>query len=166
MNIRDAKDGDAAAICAIYNHYVAHSTISFEEDAVATGVMEQRMAAVRAAGLPWLVIEQDGALAGYAYASKWRDRHAYRYSVETTVYLAPGIARQGLGRAVYAALLARLTNAGFRVAIGGIAQPNTASVALHETLGFEKVAHFKDVGFKFGRWIDVGYWQLLLGSAS
>lgn len=167
--IRAAGSGDAAAIAAIYNHYVLESAISFEEAAVDAGAMAQRIAEVQAAGLPWLVAEtpaDDGMLMlGYAYSSKWRVRHAYRYSVETSVYLTPTAAGRGIGSALYDDLLARLKQAGCHLAIGGIALPNAASIALHEKHGFEKVAHFREVGFKFGQWRDVGYWQLLLQSA-
>ncbi len=164
--LREATSDDAAAIAAIYNHYVLESAISFEEEAVAAAAMAQRIADVQAAGLPWLVAcgpGDDGVkILGYAYATKWRVRHAYRYSVETSVYLAPDAAGRGLGAALYAALLERLKQAGCHLAIGGIALPNPASIALHEKCGFEKVAHYKEVGFKFGAWRDVGYWQRLL----
>ncbi|WEF34565.1 arsinothricin resistance N-acetyltransferase ArsN1 family B [Pseudoduganella chitinolytica] len=159
MLIRDATALDAAAIAAIYNPYILDSTISFEEEAVTADDMATRMAAVQEDGLPWLVLEREGAVAGYAYATKWRVRHAYRFSVETTVYLAPAHAGRGGGSALYTALLERLRAAGCHLAIGGIAQPNAASVALHERMGYRKVAHFGEVGFKFGRWIDVGYWE-------
>lgn len=162
MNIRDASVEDAEAIASIYNHFVLTTSISFEEAAVPAAEMASRIADLQAAGLPWLVAEIDGAVAGYAYATKWRVRNAYRFSVETTVYLAPEHAGKGLGTALYQALLARLREGGYHSAIGGIAQPNGASVALHEKLGFEKVALFREVGFKFDRWIDVGYWELQL----
>jgi L-amino acid N-acyltransferase YncA len=162
LDIRDVTADDVPAICAIYNHFVASTTVSFEEEEVSAADMAGRIADVRAAGLPWLVVEVGGVVAGYAYATKWRVRHAYRHSVETTVYLAPGKSGQGLGRAVYTALIELLRAAGCHLAIAGIALPNAASVALHTKLGFEKAAHFKEVGFKFARWVDVGYWQLAL----
>ena len=126
--------------------------------------MAQRIADVDAAGLPWLVLEVDGALAGYAYATKWRVRPAYRYSVESSVYLDPAYAGRGLGRMLYATLLDRLRERDLHIVIGGIALPNDASAGLHEALGFRKVAHFSEVGKKFGRWLDVGYWELKLGA--
>ena len=162
MNIRDASVEDAEPIASIYNHFVLTTSISFEEAAVPAVEMVGRIADVQAAGLPWLVAEIDGAVAGYAYATKWRMRHAYRFSVETSVYLSPAHAGKGLGTALYRAVLARLRDGGYHSAIGGIAQPNAASVALHEKLGFEKVALFREVGFKFDRWVDVGYWELKL----
>ncbi|MFC0167330.1 arsinothricin resistance N-acetyltransferase ArsN1 family B [Pseudoduganella danionis] len=164
MIIRDAVADDAPAIVAIYNHYVLTTSISFEEQAVTAAEMQQRIADVQRGGLPWLVVEVDGVLAGYAYATKWRVRHAYRFSVESSVYLAPDTAGKGLGTALYQQLLARLTAGGYHLVIGGIAQPNPASVALHEKMGFEKVAQFREVGFKFGRWIDVGYWEKTLAA--
>ena len=162
LKIRDATLDDAAPIAAIYNPYVLNTSISFEEAEVTVAEMTGRIADLRANGLPWLVAAVDGGVAGYAYASKWRVRHAYRFSVETTVYLAPDHAGQGIGTALYRALVDRLREAGYHVAIGGIALPNAASIALHEKLGFEKVAQFSEVGFKFDRWTDVGYWQLNL----
>lgn len=162
MNIRDASVADAESVAAIYNHFVLTTSISFEEAAVAPAEMAQRIADVQAAALPWLVAEQDGVVAGYAYATKWRARHAYRFSVESTVYLAPALGGKGLGTALYGALIERLRAAGFHMVIGGIALPNPASIALHEKLGFEKVAQFSEVGFKFDRWTDVGYWELKL----
>lgn len=162
MNIRDASVADAESVAAIYNHFVLTTSISFEEAAVPPAEMAQRIADVQAAALPWLVAEQDGVVAGYAYATKWRARHAYRFSVESTVYLAPALGGKGLGTALYGALIERLRAAGFHMVIGGIALPNPASIALHEKLGFEKVAQFSEVGFKFDRWTDVGYWELKL----
>ncbi len=160
--IRPACAADAEAICAIYNHYVATTTISFEEAPVTGAEMAQRIAAVVDADLPWLVMLEAGTLVGYAYATKWRVRAAYRYSVESSIYMAQQSAGQGAGRVLYEALLAELRERDLHLVIGGIAQPNEASVRLHERVGFQKVAHFSEVGLKFGRWIDVGYWQLKL----
>jgi L-amino acid N-acyltransferase YncA len=165
MNIRDARVEDAESFASIYNHFVLTTSISFEEAEVPVIEMAGRIADVQAASLPWLVAEQDGVVRGYAYATKWRVRNAYRFSVETTVYLAPDSAGQGIGTVLYRALLDRLRAGGYHLAIGGIALPNPASIALHEKLGFEKVAKFREVGFKFGRWTDVGYWQLALAKA-
>lgn len=162
MEICEASLSDAASIASIYNHFVLNTSVSFEETEVSGTDMARRIAEVQAAGLPWLIAQDNGALAGYAYATKWRVRHAYRFSVETSVYLAPSSAGKGVGTILYRALLERLREGGFHLAIGGIALPNPASIALHEKLGFEKVAQFREVGFKFGRWADVGYWQLQL----
>jgi phosphinothricin acetyltransferase len=165
-HLRSASAADAASICAIYNAYVETTTITFEEDTVAEQDMAQRIADVGAARLPWLVLEVDGKVVGYAYATKWRARPAYRYSVESTIYLDRKFAGRGLGRMLYSALLDELRERGLHLVIGGIALPNESSVALHEKLGFRKAAHFTEVGLKFGRWIDVGYWELQLGATA
>lgn len=162
VSIRRATPEDAAPICAIYNPYVAGTTISFEEAPVSAADMAQRIVDVDAAGLPWLAAWRDGRLVGYAYATRWRVRPAYRSSVESTVYLDPQECGRGTGAALYRALLDALRTLDVHMVIGGIAQPNPASVALHEKLGFRKVAHFSEVGRKFGRWVDVGYWELRL----
>lgn len=161
-HIRPASPADAARICAIYNPFIATTTISFEEEAVDEMDMARRIADVDEAGLPWLVLTLDGNVAGYAYASKWRARCAYRQSVETSVYLAPELHGQGWGSKLYRHLIDALRARELHTVIAGIAQPNEASVALHERMGFRKVAHFAEVGFKFGRRIDVAYWQMHL----
>lgn len=157
--IRAAEPRDAAAIAAIYSHYVQTTTISFEEAPVGADEMARRVQAVRDSSLPWLVAEADGKVAGYAYATKWKERSAYRFSVETSVYLDAACHGRGIASALYKHLLDLLRQAGVHTVIGGIAQPNPASVRLHEKFGFEQVALFREVGRKFDRWIDVGYWQ-------
>jgi phosphinothricin acetyltransferase len=124
--------------------------------------MASRVREVIDAGLPWVVAEVNDRVVGYAYASKWKGRCAYRFSVESSVYVATDHTGQGIGSKLYDALLDRLRAGKTHVVIGGIALPNEGSVALHERLGFRKVAHFNEVGFKFERWIDVGYWQIKL----
>ena len=162
--IRGAVAADGVVLAHIYNHYILNSVVTFEEAIVSAADMTARVAEVSAARLPWLVAEGSGGVVGFAYASRWKGRCAYRYSVETTVYLEPSAAGQGLGTALYAALIARLKELGCHAMIGGIALPNAASVALHEKFGMRQVAHFAEVGFKFGRWVDVGYWQKVLPS--
>ena len=120
------------------------------------------IAAVEAAGLPWLVREVDGRIGAYAYATPWRPRSAYRFSVEVTVYVADDARGQGHGRALYTELFAQLKALGRHAVLAGITLPNDASIALHEAMGMTKVAHLPEVGFKFGRWLDVGYWHRLL----
>jgi L-amino acid N-acyltransferase YncA len=159
--LRDASATDADAIAAIYNHYVAATTISMETDPVTNDDMASRIAGIQDAGLPWLVLAEDGRVCGYAYASKWRARPGYRHAVESSVYIDPALRGRGYGVALYRALLARLEGR-FHSVIGGIALPNAASIALHERLGFRQVACFHEVGHKFGDWVDVGYWQLTL----
>jgi phosphinothricin acetyltransferase len=161
--IRSATVADAEAIGAIYNHYIRETIVTFEEEPVSAADMRSRIEEVAAASLPWLVAEQAGAVVGYARATKWRPRSAYRFSVESTIYLAPQHAGAGLGTMLYRELISQLNQRGLHRVIGGVALPNAASVALHEKLGFRKVAHFGEVGFKLGRWIDVAYWELALG---
>jgi phosphinothricin acetyltransferase len=158
---RNCAPADAPRICEIYNHYVRETVVTFEEVPVSAQEMRERIAAVTN-NLPWLVWESDRSLVGYAYATPWKPRSAYRFSVESTVYLDPAFVGLGIGTALYRALIERLRTRDLRCAVGGIALPNPASIALHEKLGFAKVGQFKQVGFKHGRWIDVGYWELVL----
>jgi L-amino acid N-acyltransferase YncA len=160
--IRLACPPDAGRICAIYNHYVDGTTISFEEAPVSADDMAGRITDVIDGGLPWLMLTDGDAIIGYAYATKWRARPAYRHAVESTIYLDATLAGQGHGMRLYASLLDALRTRGLHTVIAGIAQPNARSVRLHERLGFAKVAHFSEVGFKLGMWLDVGYWQMRL----
>lgn len=159
--IRAAEEGDFEALADLYNYYVRHTHTTFEEDPVSGPEMGERVRAVQQIGLPWLVLEDGGRLGGYACAVRWKGRAAYRYSVESTIYLAEGFGQRGLGTLLYSELLAQLRSGGLHCALAGIALPNASSVALHEKLGFVKVAHLSEVGRKFDRWIDVGYWQLV-----
>ena len=162
ISLRTGDIADAEQIAAIYNHYVIHSAISFEETAVNPQEISGRMYDAQAKGLPWIVAEERQATLGYAYATPWRTRSAYRRSVEVTVYVAPERTGNGIGALLYAALLTQLRQSGLHTAVAVIALPNPASVRLHERFRFEKVAHLKQIGYKMGRWVDVGYWQLLL----
>jgi len=159
--IRRVVPGDAAAIAAIYNHHVVNTIVTFEETPVDDAEMRRRIADINASHA-WFVAQDGARVAAYAYASAWRARSAYRRSVETTVYVASDAMGRGLGTKLYDALLRELAQRGFHCAMGGIALPNAGSVALHERMGFAKVAHFREVGWKLGRWIDVGYWQRML----
>jgi phosphinothricin acetyltransferase len=158
--IRLATVDDAESICAIYNHYVENSIATFEEENVAVGDMQDR---IRDASeeRPWFVQDLDGSLAGFAYASPWKSRCAYRFSLETTVYLSRDHLGQGIGTVLYGHLIEEIRRKNIHSLIAGIALPNEASIALHEKLGFEKVGQFVEVGWKFGHWIDVGYWELV-----
>src|SRR5436305_2625319 len=160
--IRPVQAMDAEPLCRIYNHYVLHTIVSFEEEAVTPEEMARRTGTGAAAGLPWLLLEEGGALVGYAYATPWKERSGYRYAVESSIYLEASAGGKGYGSSLYGELLAALRTQPLRTVIGGVALPNEASVALHEKLGFHKVAHFERVGWKCGRWVDVGYWQLAL----
>ena len=154
--IRLAGEGDAAAIAAIYRPYVEATRITFEEEAPDAAEMAQRMGNPVH---PWLVIEEDGLPLGFTSTSPMRARAAYRWSVETGIYLRPEAQGRGLGVELYSAHLDLLTRQGFVTAFGGIALPNAASVALHEKLGFEQVGTERLCGFKLGEWADVGRWQ-------
>jgi phosphinothricin acetyltransferase len=160
--IRPVIAQDIPSICEIYNHYIGNTFITFETETISTDEMEKRIEAV-IASYPLLVLTEQNKVQGYAYALRWKARPAYKYSVESSIYLAVGAQGKGFGTQLYKDLLSELKHLGVHTVIGGIALPNDASVALHEKLGFLKVAHFKEVGFKFTRWIDVGYWQLRFG---
>jgi len=160
--IRSATTADATAICNIYNYYILNTIINFEEEILDSAAMSLRIEDILQ-GFPWLVyLSENGKILGYAYATAWRLRCGYRKSVEISVYLDKEEQGQGIGTALYTALLAELDELKVHAIIGGIALPNETSVALHEKFGFEKVAHFKEIGFKFNQWIDVGYWEKVL----
>ena len=158
MHIRLATLEDAPAIAAIYRPYVEDSIVSFELVAPSKATMRERMAKVLAR-LPWLVYELEGTVIGYAHASPHRDRAAYQWSVDVSVYLHRGLQRRGLGRALYTELFALLVQQGYYTAFAGISLPNAASVGLHENFGFEPVGVYRNAGFKFDAWHDVGWWQ-------
>ncbi len=158
--IRGAEATDADAIASIYNYYIAHTIITFEEERVSPDNMLDRIKKVERADLPWLVAENEGKVIGYAYGSQWSERSAYRYTAEVSVYIAHDSLGGGWGTRLYEALFDELRRLSIRVVIGGVALPNAASEALHEKFGMRKVAHFERVGFKHGQWIDVGYWQV------
>ena len=160
--LRDATPGDAAAVLAIYAPYVEETAISFERVPPDVATMRERIAQ-RLASHAWLVAERGGRLVGYAYAGPFAVRAAYRLAAEVSVYVDREAGRGGIGRALYEALIDRLRERGMHTAIGIIALPNEASVALHERLGFRHVGTFREIGAKFGRWHDVGWWQLMLG---
>lgn len=159
--LRHCTSSDAPAIARIYNFYIRETVITFEEEPVTADEMADRIEEVTAL-YPWLVWEEAGAIAGYAYATPWKSRAAYRHSVETTVYLDLEMAGNGIGTQLYKALLEELRQLSVHTVIGGAALPNAPSVALHEKLGFTKVAEFSEVGRKHGKWVDVAYWQLVL----
>ena len=166
MTIRSATPRDAEALASIYNHYVRETIVTFEEEPVSPETFSRRIEDVLASSFPWLVASEEARVVGYAYATPWKPRSGYRFSVEVTVYVADGHAGRGIGSALYGELFSVLEQRGVHAAIGGIALPNGASIALHEKLGMRKVAHFEQVGFKFGRWIDVGYWERVFHSSA
>lgn len=160
--IRDARLDDAARLAEIYNHYVSETIVTFETEPVTDGHMAARITEAGGERLPWLVADAVGTVSGFAFASKWKGRCAYRYAVESTIYVSAADRSRGIGMPLYAALIEHLRDAGMHAVIAGISLPNDASVRLHEKLGFEKIGHFREVGRKFDSWIDVGYWELLL----
>jgi phosphinothricin acetyltransferase len=162
MLVRHADPAhDGAACAAIYAPYVDDSAVSFEDVAPGAGEMSARIAAT-SARFPWLVLEHDGRVVGYAYASRHRERAAYRWAADVGVYVDASWQGRGAGRALYEALLELLRRQGFRSACAGIALPNDASVGLHRALGFEHVGTYRDIGWKAGAWRDVAWWQLQL----
>jgi phosphinothricin acetyltransferase len=164
MTIRAARDGDFPEIAAITNHYIATTAIHFGYEAVTAESLADVWRGHERH--PWLVVEDDGAVAGYAKASVWRERAAYGWTCELGLYIADGARGRGLGRAIYGALLEECTLRGFHSAIAGITLPNDASVALHERLGFASVGVVRDAGFKHGRWHDVAFFQKQLATSA
>ena len=161
--IRPAQPSDAKAIAELYNHYILHSHATFETEPIDEAEMGMRIKRVQdKLKLPWNVLEIDEKVVGYAYATQWKPRVAYARTVETSVYVDKDQFGKGYGKALYNELIGRLKAEGFHALLGGISLPNDGSVTLHEKLGFQKVAHFKETGFKFDQWIDVGYWELIL----
>lgn len=160
--IRPVDVSDSQRLAAIYNHYILHTTVSFEEDPVTPSEMGARITATVGEGFPWLVATENEQVLGYAYATGWKRRSGYRFAAESTVYLDPTRTGQGLGPRLYGQLIPILQARGVHTVIAGIALPNAASVSFHERAGFTKTAHFREVGFKLGQWVDVGYWQLML----
>ncbi len=166
--IRAARAEDAAAIAAIYAPYVLSGTVSFETEAPDARAIRTRMAS--SDGLyAWMVAtsgEEDGGVLAYAYASRFRDRPAYRYVVETSIYVAGAVQGQGVGRLLYEALIDTVRAQGFTQAIGVIALPNDGSIKAHEAVGFRRAGVYREIGYKHGRWIDVGFWQCELNDSA
>jgi len=161
MNIRKAEFKDAEQIAQVYNYYVQQTHHTFETEPLGAEEMEKRIADVTEE-YPFLVAEEDGVIVGYAYATQFKLRQAYEYAAEVSIYVKNAAKQKGLGTQLYMQLFEELQETDIHAVVAGISLPNDASVAFHERLGFEKVAHFKEVGYKLGRWIDVGYWEKLL----
>jgi L-amino acid N-acyltransferase YncA len=160
-NVRDASERDAAACAAIYAPYVTDTAITFETDPPSPAEMAERIAAASRRHA-WLVLEDQGRVVGYAYGSTFNPRAAYRWTCEVSVYLELGRRRTGGGKVLYEALLSRLTERGFRMAVAGTTLPNDASVGLHRAMGFEPVGTYRRIGFKHGSWHDVTWTQRVL----
>ncbi len=162
MTFRDAVSADAGRIADIYNHYISDTIVTFELDPVTPEEIGRRIREITK-DYPYLAATDDsGTVIGYAYASRFREREAYRHTAEVTIYLDRNRTGAGLGGPLFSELLGRLRKTDTVALIGAIALPNEPSVRLHEKFDFRKVAHLEKVGFKFGEWIDVGYWELLI----
>lgn len=159
--IRQATIYDALELTDIYNYHVLNSIATFQLQEVTFGEFESKIAS-SSDQYPFLVYQGKEGIKGYAYAGLWNTREAYEKTVEASVYLHHEAQGKGIGSQLYRRLHTLLRAQGFHTVIGGISLPNPASVALHEKLGYRKVAHFKEVGFKFNQWVDVGYWQLMI----
>ena len=163
--VRDSRDDDMARIQAIYAHHVRHGVASFEEEAPSVEEIARRRADVLGRGLPYLVAELQGEVVGYSYASHYRSRSGYRFTVENSVYVDHGLVGRGVGRALLAALIVRCEAGPWRQMIAVIGDSaNVASIVLHERLGFSHVGTLRSVGFKFGRWVDSVLMQRALGA--
>lgn len=161
--IRQANSGDYTSVAFIYNHYILNSHATFEMTPIDEKEIGARIEKVQITfKLPWLVLEEEGEVVGYAYATQWKARQAYSRTTESSVYIHKDHFGKGFGKMLYAELLNQLKLLGYHSIIGGISLPNQASIKLHESLGFKKIGEFEEVGFKFNRWINVGYWELIL----
>ncbi|MDQ3710629.1 MAG: N-acetyltransferase family protein [Acidobacteriota bacterium] len=160
MNIRRAALADAKQIAEIYNFYIENTHHSFEIEPIISEEMQERIAAT-SENYPFLVAEEAGEILGYAYASFYKSRSAYKNSVEVSVYVKSNLKQKEIGTKLYERLFEELSTMKVHAIIAGIALPNRLSIKLHEKFGMEKVAHFREVGYKFGLWIDVGYWELI-----
>lgn len=159
--IRQVNIEDANELAEIYNYYIENTIVTFEELAIDAEEMKKRILEV-VQKYPWIVYEENGQIIGYAYASVYKNRSAYNRSVESTVYLNSKNTSKGIGSKLYAELIKQLKEMRIHVIVGIISLPNEESIALHEKFGFKKVAHFKEIGNKFNKWVDVGYWQLTI----
>jgi L-amino acid N-acyltransferase YncA len=159
--IRTVEIKDIQEVCSIYNYYIVNSTITFEEEPISVDEMKKRIFDVTPS-YPWLIYEDQGIVLGYAYASRWKARAAYKHSVELSIYMSKDNVGKGFGKKLYEALLAELGKIDVHAVIGGMSLPNEQSKKLHESLGFKKIAEFKEIGYKFNKWIDVGYWELII----
>ena len=157
--IRKVNLKDATQIMNIYNYYVDHSIVTFDTEHAPLDEIHNKVQATMNL-YPWIVYEVDGEILGYAYGSEWKAKDGYKHSAETTVYLKNGSIKKGLGTLLDQELINQLRELNFHALMGCITLPNEASIRLHEKFGFEKVGHFKEVGYKFDHWIDAGYWEL------
>ncbi len=159
MNIRTVNLADAAQIAEVYNYYIKNTHHTFEIEPLGVDEMRKRIGEI-IEDYPYLVAEEDGEILGYASATRFRLRDAYEYSVEVSIYVRNAAKQKGIGTQLYTKLFDELAETNVHVIVAGISLPNDASISFHEKLGFRKVAHFREIGYKLGRWIDVGYWQM------
>jgi L-amino acid N-acyltransferase YncA len=162
VRIRHAVTGDGAACAAIYAPFVDGSAVSFEYEAPTADELARRIERYSETHA-WLVAEDGGRVIGFAYGTPHRERAAYQWATEVSIYIDSGHHRRGAGRALYGELFSLLARRGYKLALAGIALPNEASVSLHESFGFEPIGVYRGIGFKDGAWRDVGWWQLQLG---
>jgi phosphinothricin acetyltransferase len=160
MNIRNVNLTDAAQIAEIYNYYIKNTHQTFETEPLSAEEMRERISEI-VADYPYVVAEEDGEIYGYAYAAQFKMRQAYEYSAEVSIYVKADAKQKGIGTRLYEKLFEELRQTDIHALIAGISLPNDGSVKFHEKLGFEKVARFREVGYKLGRWVDVGYWELI-----
>ncbi len=163
--IRKVTPQDASEVAAIYNYYIEKTTITFEESCLSDLDLSARIEDLTSRNYPWLVYQLDGRVVGYAYAAPWRTRAAYRFTVESAVYVDRSVVGTGIGSQLYEKLFEELAENGFKTVLSLIALPNQKSVRMHEKFGFLPAGHHREVGFKFDQWIDVGVWQLMLPPA-
>lgn len=157
--IRKVTIEDAQQLVDIYNHYVLNTVVTFDDLPFTVDAFKDKIESIYKI-YPFFVFEEDNKILGYAYANKWREKPAYKFTVESTVYLHHEAFGKKIGTTLYTALLKQLKEQHYHVVVGGLTLPNEASVKLHEKFGFKQVSHFKEVGLKFNRWLDVGFWQL------
>jgi phosphinothricin acetyltransferase len=159
--IRSVHEKDAGAICSIYNYYISNTYFTFEEDILSRHIIKERIWQVTK-HFPWLVCEIDGEIVGYAYATSWKARSAYRFTAESTVYLKHDFVGKGVGTQLYQNLIEQLRKSGFHCILATISLPNDASIGFHRKFGFTETGIIREVGLKFNRRIDVGIYQLIL----
>ncbi|WP_308992620.1 N-acetyltransferase family protein [Mariniflexile litorale] len=157
--IRPVKMKDAQQLVDIYNHYVLNTVVTFDDVPFTVDAFKEKIESIYKI-YPFYVFEEDNKILGYAYANKWREKPAYKHTVESTVYLHHEAQGKQIGTILYTELLKQLKEQDYHVVVGGLTLPNEASVKLHEKFGFTQVSHFKEVGLKFDKWLDVGFWQL------
>lgn len=160
MNIRKVELADSAQIAEIYNYYILKTHHTFETEALSAEEMQERIIEA-SENYPFLVAETEGEIQGYLYATQFKLRQAYKHSVEASIYVRNQAKQKGIGSELYQIFLEELKETDVHAIMAGISLPNEASVRFHEKLGYEKVAHFKEVGYKLGRWVDVGFWEML-----